>query len=104
MLSESEGPLDISGYVGDGNLGYISPEQTGRMNRMVDYRTDFYSLGIVVYALLTGVPPFVTEDSAAMIHCHIAKRPNPPHAMNAPFLSSCWAHLCRSCLSPDADR
>ncbi|MDJ0990954.1 MAG: AAA family ATPase [Desulfobacterales bacterium] len=83
VLLENEEPLENAGHVGNDNLGYISPEQTGRMNRTVDYRTDFYSLGIVVYALLTGTPPFTAEDSAEMIHCHIAKRPNPPREMNA---------------------
>jgi serine/threonine protein kinase len=54
------------------HLPYISPEQTGRMNRTVDYRTDFYSLGIVFYELLTGKPPFVVEDPLGLIHSHIA--------------------------------
>ncbi len=83
VLPENDGPLETDGYAGDGNLGYISPEQTGRMDRTVDYRTDFYSLGIIVYALLTGAPPFTAEDSAEMIHCHIAKRPIPPHELNS---------------------
>ena len=57
---------------------YMSPEQTGRMNRATDYRTDFYSLGITLYELLTGVPPFTSEDSLELIHAHIAKIPTPP--------------------------
>ncbi|MCP4601216.1 MAG: serine/threonine-protein kinase PknK [Proteobacteria bacterium] len=61
-----------------GTLQYISPEQTGRMNRVVDYRTDLYSLGIVLYELFTGVVPFRSENDAMnLVHCHIAKRPAP---------------------------
>jgi len=62
----------------EGTLAYISPEQTGRMNRPVDYRTDFYSLGVTLYQLATGRLPFQTEDTMAMIHCHIAREPEPP--------------------------
>ena len=63
------------------NLRYISPEQTGRTNRTVDYRTDLYSLGVVFYELLTGTLPFVSEDPMEMVHSHIAKRPVPPHEL-----------------------
>ena len=55
-------------------LPYISPEQTGRMNRSMDYRTDFYSLGITFYEMLTGVPPFRSTDPLELIHCHIARQ------------------------------
>jgi predicted ATPase/GAF domain-containing protein len=61
----------------EGTLAYISPEQTGRMNRVIDYRTDFYSLGITFYELLTGQLPFPTEDALELVHCHIAKQPVP---------------------------
>ncbi|MEH2224868.1 trifunctional serine/threonine-protein kinase/ATP-binding protein/sensor histidine kinase [Nostoc sp.] len=57
----------------EGTLAYISPEQTGRMNRGIDYRTDFYSLGITFYELLTGVLPFQSKDPMELVHCHIAK-------------------------------
>ena len=63
----------------EGTLAYISPEQTGRMNRALDYRTDFYSLGVTFYELLTGKLPFETEDPLEMVHCHIARQPVPPH-------------------------
>jgi len=62
----------------EGQLAYISPEQTGRMNRMVDYRTDFYSLGITLYEMLTGTVPFTVTDPLELIHCHIARQPAPP--------------------------
>ncbi|MEG4964235.1 MULTISPECIES: AAA family ATPase [unclassified Microcoleus] len=63
----------------EGTLAYISPEQTGRMNRALDYRTDFYSLGVTFYELLTGKLPFETEDALELVHCHIARQPLPPH-------------------------
>jgi len=57
---------------------YLSPEQTGRMNRHVDFRTDFYSLGTVLYHLLVGRPPFVSEDHGELIHGHLARVPVAP--------------------------
>ncbi len=59
----------------EGTLAYISPEQTGRMNRGIDYRTDFYSLGVTFYELLTGKLPFECDDPMELVHCHIAKQP-----------------------------
>jgi predicted ATPase/signal transduction histidine kinase len=61
----------------EGTLAYIAPEQTGRMNRGIDYRSDFYSLGITFYELLTGQLPFPSTDPIELIHCHIAKAPTP---------------------------
>ncbi|MDD2816172.1 MAG: AAA family ATPase [Thiotrichaceae bacterium] len=75
----------------EGTLAYLSPEQTGRMNRSVDYRSDFYSLGIMLYQLLTGKLPFQAEDSLELIHQHIAKQPVLPHQLNTaipPMLSA----------------
>ncbi|MFB2923889.1 trifunctional serine/threonine-protein kinase/ATP-binding protein/sensor histidine kinase [Aerosakkonema funiforme] len=66
----------------EGTLIYMSPEQTGRMNRSVDYRTDFYSLGVTFYEILTGELPFKTNDPLELVHCHIAKIPEPPHHLN----------------------
>ncbi len=59
----------------EGTACYISPEQTGRVNREMDYRTDFYSLGITFYELLTGSVPFDEKDTLSLVHCHIAREP-----------------------------
>jgi len=61
-----------------GTLPYMSPEQTGRMNRTIDYRTDLYSLGITFYEMLTGCLPFVSDDPLKIFHSHIAIMPAPP--------------------------
>jgi PAS domain S-box-containing protein len=66
----------------EGTLDYMSPEQTGRMNRAIDYRTDFYALGVTFYQMLTGRLPFQANDSMELVHCHIAKQPLPPHELN----------------------
>ncbi|XYI04032.1 ATP-binding protein [Sorangium sp. So ce1128] len=63
-------------------LPYSSPEQTGRMNRSVDYRTDLYSLGVVFYEILVGRRPFEAADPLELIHAHIAVRPAPPSELN----------------------
>ncbi|HIK12328.1 MAG TPA: AAA family ATPase [Oscillatoriaceae cyanobacterium M33_DOE_052] len=67
----------------EGTLPYMSPEQTGRMNRPLDYRSDFYSLGVTFYELLTGKLPFETTDPLELLHCHIAKQPLPPAELNS---------------------
>ncbi|MGE5658820.1 MAG: AAA family ATPase, partial [Actinomycetota bacterium] len=66
----------------EGTLAYISPEQTGRMNRGIDYRTDFYSLGVTFYELLTGELPFQSSDPMELVHCHIAKSPKLVNEIN----------------------
>ena len=65
----------MSPNVIDGTLSYLSPEQTGRMNRGIDYRTDFYSVGVTFYELLTGELPFQSNDPMELVHSHIAKQP-----------------------------
>jgi PAS domain S-box-containing protein len=64
-----------------GTLAYMSPEQTGRMNRSLDYRTDLYSLGATFYQLLTQRLPFETTDALELVHCHLARQPIPPHQL-----------------------
>jgi serine/threonine protein kinase len=56
----------------------MAPEQTGFMNRSVDSRSDFYSLGVTLYRMLTGVLPFAAAGPLEWVHCHIARRPTPP--------------------------
>jgi serine/threonine protein kinase len=63
------------------SLAYLSPEQTGRINRTADYRADFYSLGVLFYELLTGVLPFDTSDTLELIHSHLARAPRSPKEM-----------------------
>src|SRR5690349_18580702 len=60
----------------------MSPEQTGRTGRSVDWRTDLYSLGATFYEMLTGGPPFVGRDVAALAHAQIARIPRQPHEIN----------------------
>ena len=64
-----------------GTLAYMSPEQTGRMNRSVDTRSDLYSLGVTLYEMLTGTLPFTAADPIAWVHCHIARVAVPPVAL-----------------------
>jgi len=66
----------------EGTLAYMSPEQTGRMNRAIDYRTDFYSLGVTFYEMLTRQLPFQTTDAMELVHSHIAKIPALPHELD----------------------
>lgn len=73
-----ESPLIKPPQIIEGTIAYISPEQTGRMNRQLDYRTDFYSLGVTLYELLTGRLPFDKRDALELVHCHLAAQPRPP--------------------------
>ena len=66
----------------EGTLAYMSPEQTGRMNRFIDSRTDLYSLGVTMYEMVTGVLPFQTTDLVELVHSHIARIPTPPHELS----------------------
>src|SRR4030088_3228440 len=69
-----------------GTLAYMAPEQTGRMNRSIDSRSDLYSLGVTFYEMLTGVLPFTASDPMEWVHCHIARQPVAPdqHAKVVP--------------------
>ncbi|HEX7636126.1 MAG TPA: AAA family ATPase, partial [Noviherbaspirillum sp.] len=81
QLSRQHQPV-LNPQMLEGTLAYMSPEQTGRMNRVIDYRTDFYSLGVTFYRMLTGTLPFTAQDAMGLVHCHIAQSPEPPHAHN----------------------
>ena len=61
-----------------GTLAYMAPEQTGRMNRSIDARSDLYALGVTLYEMLTGELPFAASDPMEWVHCHIARQPAPP--------------------------
>ncbi|MEG4348338.1 AAA family ATPase [Microcoleus sp. LAD1_D3] len=82
-LLPRETQMLMSPNVIEGTLSYLSPEQTGRMNRGLDYRTDFYSLGVTFYELLTGKLPFQSSDPMELIHCHIAQHPPSVREINS---------------------
>ena len=77
-----ETPTSKNPTILEGTLAYISPEQTGRMNRSLDYRTDFYSLGATFYQMLTNRLPYETNDALELIHYHLALEPIAPHVIN----------------------
>ncbi|CAB3739632.1 AAA family ATPase [Paraburkholderia rhynchosiae] len=64
-----------------GTLAYMAPEQTGRMNRSIDSRSDLYAFGVTLYQMLTGTLPFVAADPMEWVHCHLARKPPPPHTL-----------------------
>ncbi len=83
-------------------LPYISPEQTGRMNRPLDYRSDFYSLGVTLYELFTGRVPFQSREAMEIIHAHIARQPVSPDKM-APHLPKTLSHMVMKLLTKRAE-
>ncbi|NEO51804.1 MAG: AAA family ATPase [Okeania sp. SIO3B5] len=86
----------------EGTLAYISPEQTGRMNRGIDSRTDFYSLGITFYELLTGELPFQSEEPMELIHCHLVKQPKLVNQIN-PEISPVIAEIVQKLMAKNAE-
>jgi predicted ATPase/two-component sensor histidine kinase len=76
LLRERQTPVPAE--IIAGTLAYMAPEQTGRMNRSIDARSDLYSLGVTLYEMLTGVLPFNAAGPMEWIHCHIARQPKPP--------------------------
>ena len=86
----------------EGTLAYMSPEQTGRMNRVIDHRTDLYSLGASLYQMLTGALPFLTTDPMELIHSHIAKVPAPPHELT-PEIPRVVSNIVMKLLSKGAE-
>ena len=71
---------------------YMAPEQTGRMNRSIDSRSDLYSLGVTLYEMLTGSLPFTASDPMEWVHCHIARQPVPPRERVPEVPSACLGH------------
>jgi len=101
-LLPREAHTPASPTVLEGTLAYLSPEQTGRMNRTVDYRTDFYSLGVTFYELLTGRLPFQSEDSIELIHCHLAKQPPAIESLN-PAIPAVVAEIVHKLMAKNAE-
>lgn len=93
-----------SGRIGriEGSLPYMAPEQTGRMNRAVDQRSDLYALGITFYQMLTGKLPFQAADPLEWVHCHIARSPVPP-AEVVPSLPDIISSIVMKLLAKEAD-
>src|SRR5215831_14144473 len=87
-----------------GTLAYMAPEQTGRMHRSVDARSDLYALGVTLYQMLTGELPFTASDPMELVHCHIARRPVPPadHTPGVPVALS--AIVMKLLAKPAEDR
>jgi predicted ATPase/signal transduction histidine kinase len=102
-LLPREQPLAVRPSLVEGTLAYMSPEQTGRMNRPVDPRSDLYSLGVVFYRMLTGRPPFEGTDALEWIHCHIARSPVPPSDV-APGLPTALSDLVLKLLAKDPEQ
>jgi predicted ATPase/signal transduction histidine kinase/DNA-binding response OmpR family regulator/tRNA A-37 threonylcarbamoyl transferase component Bud32/HPt (histidine-containing phosphotransfer) domain-containing protein len=78
-----ETPSLMNPEVVEGTLAFMSPEQTGRMNRMIDYRTDLYSLGATLYWIFTGSLPFAAREPLELAHCHLARMPMAPHVRDS---------------------
>lgn len=86
----------------EGTLAYIAPEQTGRMNRGIDYRSDFYSLGVTFFELLTRKLPFNANDPLELVHCHIAKQPPTARSLN-PDLPSILSDIVAKLMAKNAE-
>lgn len=97
-----ENPTLKNPNVLEGTLAYISPEQTGRMNRSLDYRTDFYSLGVTFYELLTKQQPFPTEDALELVHSHLAKQAISPSEID-PSIPSIISEIVMKLMAKNAE-
>ncbi|OSJ33781.1 hypothetical protein BSZ19_14295 [Bradyrhizobium japonicum] len=87
-----------------GTLPYMAPEQTGRMNRSIDTRSDLYALGITFYQMLTGVLPLTAADPMEWVHCHIARKPAPPRERLASIPASVSAIIMQLLAKAPEDR
>lgn len=85
-----------------GTLAYLAPEQTGRMNRGIDYRADFYALGVTLFELLTGEVPFQSHDPLELVHCHLAKQP-PALTQRCPDLPETVAKIVHKLMAKNAE-
>jgi len=86
----------------EGTLAYMSPEQTGRMNRAIDYRSDYYSLGASLYESLTGRLPFTTKEPMELVHCHLAINPKPPREID-PEIPEALSDIVMKLLAKNAE-
>ncbi|MEG4115553.1 MULTISPECIES: AAA family ATPase [unclassified Microcoleus] len=89
-------------HILEGTLAYLSPEQTGRMNRGIDYRSDFYALGVTFYELLTGHLPFISDDPMELVHCHLAKESIPIHQIH-PKIPIVLSHIVSKLTTKNAE-
>jgi PAS domain S-box-containing protein len=87
-----------------GTLPYMAPEQTGRMNRSIDSRSDLYSLGVTLYEILTGALPFAASDPFEWVHCHIARQPIPPGERSKNLPASVCAIIMKLLAKPAEER
>src|SRR5499426_1124415 len=87
-----------------GTLAYMAPEQTGRMNRSIDSRSDLYSYGVTLYEMLTGELPFTASDPIEWVHCHIARHPVPPHERVKTVPASVSAIVMKLLAKPPEER
>jgi PAS domain S-box-containing protein len=98
----TEQPALKNPHVLEGTLAYMSPEQTGRMNRTLDYRTDYYSLGATLYQMLTRQLPFETTSALDLVHCHIAKQPKPAAEVDR-SIPAAVSHIIAKLLAKNAE-
>ena len=96
-LAETTGPRVL-----EGTLEYLSPEQTGRVNRVIDYRADYYALGVTLYQLLIGWLPFQSSDPLELVHAHIARSPTAPSELN-PGIPQAVSAVVMKLLAKNAD-
>jgi predicted ATPase len=101
-LLPHEAQITVNPHLLEGDLAYISPEQTGRMNRGLDYRSDFYSLGITIYELLTGQLPFATTDPIELVCCHLSQIAVPANLVN-PAIPAVVAQIVAKLMAKNAE-